>query len=907
MIKSVFETTGQCKIQNNSADTGGALNTYDSILNFRGTTKFHQNEANITGGGISAVSSTLQFFSLSSSVTFSNNLASLGGAMYLDQASNLYIMKEMMESPCNNWYCISDTEDWMVFTFVNNTASKQGGALYINDTGSIKCTSKPYERDPIYKECFMQTIAVYERANDWDPTGVNFANVYFINNTAPEGEGPLLYGGLLDRCAIDTYAEQLQFLNAIPTPQSYITMLTRNSSFALNEVASDAVRICFCEDDRTVNCSKKHADIPVKRGEQFNVTLAVVNQMNTLIKGEVMAYLSPTNTSSRLAEGQSQQSIDELCTDLQYTVFSAQPKTLNLYAAGPCNNNGISRAGVLIDIDPDCPVGFSLSESSLECECDPKISNFVINCSIETGAVQRQGNFWISSIYDNTTTRFIIHNCPYDYCRPSTEIVSIDLNNFENGSNAQCAFNRVGLLCGSCEEGYSLTLGSSRCQKCTNLWLLLVIPFILVGMALVFIMMACNFTLASGTLNGLLFYANILIANQSTFFPFQKVNVLTVFVSWLGLNLGIPTCFFNGMDGFQKVWIQMSFEAYLILLMIIIILLGRFVRVANFYHKHKLYPVHALATISMLSYEKLNRKIFSLIAFATLEFRDGTKYATVWLFDPTQEYFKEEHILLMIMGVCIIIAGVIFNFILIFNKTLVARCTSVYFEQFMQAFSAPFKSNHLYWVGLLLLLRNISYLTSEILNASQYPKYSLHVIFSAVVGILLLKFFYMGTPKLSLASLFTWRRCETPPSNTNDNSATSSNYHEYSYERSDNRHTPSSERDTKSEEGVVYKNPYLDLLETSFLINLSVLTYFTLYLEDESGNSQDILFYISSSVVLLSFLGILTFHIYAYTNICTIIKIMFRKPRRYTRSKILGLSRYGSTSRSMPHPTHSEV
>lgn len=68
--------------------------------------------------------------------------------------------------------------------------------------------------------------------------------------------------------------------------------------------------------------------------------------------------------------------------------------------------------------------------------------------------------------------------------------------------------------------------------------------------------------------------------------------------------------------------------------------------------------------------------------------------------------------------------------------------------------------------------------------------------------------------------------------------------------------------------GIVYVNPMLDLLETSFLANLSMLTYFTLYIRGNGGN-QSILFYVSSSIALVTFLGILLYHICKYRIHCT--------------------------------------
>jgi hypothetical protein len=236
---------------------------------------------------------------------------------------------------------------------------------------------------------------------------------------------------------------------------------------------------------------------------------------------------------------------------------------------------------------------------------------------------------------DNSTSVIVHDYCPYDYCYPATDRVPVNLN-LENGSNAQCAFHRSGRLCGSCEDGYSLTLGSSKCEHCSSYWLLLILPFGLAGIGLVVLMMACNLTLASGTISGILFYANMLVANRETFFPYQRQNVLTVFVSWLGLNFGISSCFYDGMDGFGKTWIQISFEVYLIVLVFLVIALGRNTRISALFHKYKLNPVHTLATLMMLSYEKLSRRIFSLLAFTRLHYPNET--VRVWLFDPSLTY-----------------------------------------------------------------------------------------------------------------------------------------------------------------------------------------------------------------------------------------------------------------------------
>ena len=71
---------------------------------------------------------------------------------------------------------------------------------------------------------------------------------------------------------------------------------------------------------------------------------------------------------------------------------------------------------------------------------------------------------------------------------------------------------------GACLPGLSLALGTSRCLQCSNIWLLLLLPFATAGLALVFVLLTLNLRVAAGTINGLKFYANIVRANHAVFF-----------------------------------------------------------------------------------------------------------------------------------------------------------------------------------------------------------------------------------------------------------------------------------------------------------------------------------------------------------------------------------------------------
>ena len=76
---------------------------------------------------------------------------------------------------------------------------------------------------------------------------------------------------------------------------------------------------------------------------------------------------------------------------------------------------------------------------------------------------------------------------------------------------------------------------------------LILIAFALAGVILVTFLLLLKLTVAVGTISGLIFYANIFVFNRAQLFSSGETNILTVFIAWVNLDLGIETCFFDGM------------------------------------------------------------------------------------------------------------------------------------------------------------------------------------------------------------------------------------------------------------------------------------------------------------------------------------------------------------------------
>ena len=169
-----------------------------------------------------------------------------------------------------------------------------------------------------------------------------------------------------------------------------------------------------------------------------------------------------------------------------------------------------------------------------------------------------------------------------------------------------------------CQQGLVFCLGSNRCVQCSENWrrdLIGIVIAIIAGIVLVISMLALNMTVAVGTLNGIFFYANIVAANADMYLsPFKSPDFVTVFISWLNLDIGFDI-WFSGSAFVEEVYvfkalIRLAFPAYVILLVVIVIVTSeyssKFTKIIG-----KGNPVAVLATMILLSYAKILNAILT--------------------------------------------------------------------------------------------------------------------------------------------------------------------------------------------------------------------------------------------------------------------------------------------------------
>uniref|UniRef100_A0A1X7UWU7 Uncharacterized protein n=1 Tax=Amphimedon queenslandica TaxID=400682 RepID=A0A1X7UWU7_AMPQE len=195
----------------------------------------------------------------------------------------------------------------------------------------------------------------------------------------------------------------------------------------------------------------------------------------------------------------------------------------------------------------ECPIGFSVNSSGA---CDCSVSRENVTCDINTLDITHNGLLWIGTYHTSTPfnanetnpNACIINEDCLLYCSPNP--VTFQFNH----TDTQCVDNRGGRMCGSCREGYSLLMGSNKCGQCHNNYMMIgwIALFAVMGVLLVVLLIALNLTVSVGTLNGLLFYANIVKLYKPVFSRKGALPVLHQVISWINLDFGFEICFYNG-------------------------------------------------------------------------------------------------------------------------------------------------------------------------------------------------------------------------------------------------------------------------------------------------------------------------------------------------------------------------
>ena len=184
----------------------------------------------------------------------------------------------------------------------------------------------------------------------------------------------------------------------------------------------------------------------------------------------------------------------------------------------------------------------------------------------------------------------------------------------------------------------------------------------------------------------------------------------SIFFSFHSLDLGIQRCFYSNMDTYQKTWLQFAFPVYIWLMTAVIILLSCHIAVAKLIGKN---AIQVLATLLLLSYAKLLVTTISVLSFAVLISQGNqTITTTVWLPDGNVQYLDGKHILLFTVALLFSVFLLPYTLVLLTIQLLQKSNTRLLFwvvklKPFLDAYMGAYNDQYRCWTGVLLFARNI--------------------------------------------------------------------------------------------------------------------------------------------------------------------------------------------------------
>ena len=651
-------------------------------------------------------------------------------------------------------------EENCLLTFTNNMAKQRGGAIFVYTQLPISSCFFQYSKDTL-----PQSTKAMCSGNDAKIAGtVLFGrNRYCILFNSPKNS------------TIDYFS--MTFNYSAQTGPSVIS--------------SEPTEVYFCDNNNTINFSQTQLTMKAYPGEEINISVVTVEQRHSVAPG--ILQKRPLGNASASMELHSTNAMN--CTTIAFIPIDVN-YSLTIFG------NPTSNSVMLNIMKSDCPFGFHISNKTGACDCKElyhKATNTKrIQCNPSTNtAISRQGDIWIGNISDCV----VVHSpCPFDYCKLT------EANFTFADPNPQCALNRNGALCGGCKNNFSLVLGSNKCIQCPHsIHLALIIPFAAVGFGLIALLMVLNLTVSIGTINGLIFYASIVKISESTgiFFPNGSIPVLSQFIAWLNLDLGIETCFYHGMTAYAKVWLQFVFPLYIWFIIATIIVLCHY----STWLSNKIggNVVQVLATLILLSFTKIFRTFAPALTWISLPCKNES---AVWYVDGNVSYFSPKHYILMAAAVLFLLLAVPYTLVLLFDAVIDKYLTRVRFfrkqwikfKPFIDAYHGPYKDNCRFWTGLLLLVRMGLTLVSLHLDT-----YATLVFITTSTSVL-----------LSLMVFF----------------------------------------------GGIYQNRYLNILECLSLLNLAMLSAIYNPWYDSVKDTRIVVTIISVSVALAMFIGVLVYHVF---------------------------------------------
>ena len=437
------------------------------------------------GSGITIISGEANLYN--SSAEFLNNTAVQGGALSLIGASAMIIGFEK------------------TYTFENNRAYDRGGAIFVQLVDSAEITTS--------RSCFIHYQDQSKRpihSRHWN------SSLIFRNNMAKSAGHSIFATSLLPCQVVSSNEDEKDYevLNISNIFQKPGIMIESNSTE--KQISTEGTEFIDI-----------HQPLAISPGLQRELDINILDDLGQPVDMNIAAIL-PTNSNLRVTSIFSNGS--------QYKVklngLEGDNDILTLQTLGTIQLRYILNVTL-----QKCPPGYRLDNHDHHCQCDFESYIGITKC--ENNVAYLMEGFWAGYFTTDDNRNILATSiCPVGFCQYRNSDVSIREvrlpNRTEELEKAICGDSRKGILCGTCNEGYTAYYHSPqlRCYKekplsCKLGWLFYILSEI-VPVTIVFgLVLAFNINLTSGGLNGFILFSQLqrtLYFDASGIIPFGPIT-----------------------------------------------------------------------------------------------------------------------------------------------------------------------------------------------------------------------------------------------------------------------------------------------------------------------------------------------------------------------------------------------
>jgi len=643
---------------------------------------------------------------LSGNAVFYNNSARCGGALrllrtvaFITENSEIYFYQNsaaMYGGAINIYYYSLDTQkkDVCPIQFIGLNNSKLITHLHEIDQLNVNIT---FNENTVGTSNSLQSIyASIFYTCTWYPNSLIQINPLGLHGPVVNGTRLTVYNKIFNFIPKETSNDQIRVAAYLPCPCNENNYY--DSQYCLSAAENKSFKL----------------DINVTLGQSFKLYLTSLDEVGSVgyawLLYSAVSDVNSTTSDETLVLANNQYIVESskrnTCVPFEYTISGKLPEIpehgiLTLaYGGGPDYKFYFNFV--------NCSIGFSLQRNKNECfacACSEFFASLDIedfSCDSLSGKITSQNDrSWLSVVKDKVEYTKL---CSSVYCNSYIKTYALTDYNilYDN--------NHTGRACGGCVDDYGRIFGSNSCRRCSNAWLATILLYDILGIILVMILHLLKLTVTMGTINGLIFFCNVMSINERLFFNTEESQFLFlwVFISLINLDLGFEMCFYNEMTQIVKIGLQFVFPVYLWLLVTIIIILGR-----HYYQGQQTssHSTAVLATFILLSYSKLLCATVSVFSSVTIHYTSkesnfsSSQQLFTWQPDPNIEYLKGGHIVLFIIALVFVVFFITpFAFAMTFPNIILRSKKMSRLFPLLDCFYAPYKDKHHYWFGVRIIV-----------------------------------------------------------------------------------------------------------------------------------------------------------------------------------------------------------